>query len=93
MRNPERIDVVLGLVTKIWKKQPDTRFNQLINNLQSEFNYMEKRGAYLKEVYNKITYKGNTLYEKNVKIDLFNVEDEDFIVFLEKKVAKDNGQD
>ncbi len=32
MRNPERIDEILDLVSKIWHKYPDLRLCQLISN-------------------------------------------------------------
>ena len=32
MRNPERIDKVLNIIEKVWKKAPDLRLMQLIGN-------------------------------------------------------------
>lgn len=34
MRDPQRIDRILGLIGVLWKKQPDMRFNQLIENIR-----------------------------------------------------------
>jgi uncharacterized protein YihD (DUF1040 family) len=33
MRNPKRIDEILGTLSKIWKSNPDMRFGQLLINL------------------------------------------------------------
>ena len=33
MRNPERIDRILNLIGKVWKKSPDLRFFQLITSM------------------------------------------------------------
>lgn len=33
MRDPKRIDLILGLIEKKWKKYPDMRFCQLMINL------------------------------------------------------------
>jgi hypothetical protein len=33
MRNPDRIDIILNLIEKIWKHYPDLRFGQLIENI------------------------------------------------------------
>lgn len=32
MRDPNRIDKVLGLIERLWKAMPDLRLNQLIGN-------------------------------------------------------------
>ena len=32
MRNPKRIDKIVKLIKKIWKKNPDLRLTQLISN-------------------------------------------------------------
>lgn len=33
MRNPERIDKILGAISHVWREQPDLRLCQLIVNL------------------------------------------------------------
>lgn len=33
MRDPERIDVIIDALKKVWKKHPDLRFYQLIENI------------------------------------------------------------
>lgn len=84
MRNPERIERTLQLLHYIWREQPDTRFNQLIHNLQVE--YATITGEHQETVYKKEEHK---LFETFMKIrtyNLFNLEDEYFIKFLEDKV-------
>lgn len=31
-RNPERIDLILGEIRRIWNRQPDLRLGQLVSN-------------------------------------------------------------
>jgi uncharacterized protein YihD (DUF1040 family) len=42
VREGDRIERILTLIRQIWKKQPDTRFNQLIINLSWEFAHKDK---------------------------------------------------
>ena len=35
MRNPERIEKVMNIVERIWKKEPDLRFGQIISVIDS----------------------------------------------------------
>lgn len=35
-RNPQRIDLVLYQLKKVWKKNPDLRFSQVLSNFYSE---------------------------------------------------------
>lgn len=82
MRNPERIPQLLDLVSKIWKKHPDTRFNQLIHNLHFSFYQETKRGT----VCHAYTINPiGQLEPAEWAIDLFNVEDDLFMDFLERK--------
>lgn len=40
MRDPKRIDAMLGLIGQIWKELPDLRLIQLIHNANDgDFNY------------------------------------------------------
>lgn len=42
MRNPERIDEILELISDIWHKHPDLRLGQLIGNcLSIDYNYID----------------------------------------------------
>ena len=80
MRNPQRIDELMRLLTEIWKMYPDLRFNQLIDSLQ----YQYQGGAYLKKVYQKqANWDSYDLVEVSYP-DLFYVEDGDFIKFLKE---------
>jgi uncharacterized protein YihD (DUF1040 family) len=85
MRRPERIERLLNLLYEIWSYQPDTRFNQLIHNLQIE--YAENNG-YLTEVWDKDEHKGIVSYRQKHIADLFNLEDDKFIEFLIDKRNK-----
>jgi hypothetical protein len=85
MRDPKRISQVLYYLNCIWQKQPDTRFNQLIYNLQWEFN-KAWQDKYTNKLYRE---EGNGLHFMFVQsntVDLFNVEDDKFIEFLKAKV-------
>ena len=80
MRNPKRIDEMMGLLTEIWKMYPDLRFNQLIDSLQ----YQYQNGAYLQKAYKKeANWDSYDLVEVSYP-DLFYVEDGDFIKFLKE---------
>jgi hypothetical protein len=85
MTNPERINILMDLVSKIWEKHPDTRFNQLIHSLQFDFYQETKRGTVCH------AYTINPIGQLEAHewaIDLFNVEDDLFIEFLERKLKK-----
>lgn len=38
MRDINRIDVVLGLIKRVWVTYPDMRFGQLLENIEPNFN-------------------------------------------------------
>jgi hypothetical protein len=86
MRNPERIKPIMTLLTQIWEQQPDTRFNQLIHNLQAE--YASITGKYTQEVFEQDEFHGMITFRPTSKMDLFNVEDDDFQKFLQEKLNK-----
>lgn len=46
MRDPKRIEKVLGLLGNVWRGKPDLRFYQLVNFLSSEQNLGEKVDSY-----------------------------------------------
>lgn len=71
------------MIELIWKKQPDVRFNQLISNLQYEY----EDGKYLEKVFREEVGWG--IVELTYP-DLFNVEDDDFYDFLLKKYKSMN---
>ena len=87
MRKPERINQLMYYLNYIWKKQPDTRFNQLIHNLQYEFNSY-RGNIYKEDFWRKDEHNGIVMYQKQSIVDLYNVEDELFIEFLKVKVEE-----
>ena len=89
MRDPKRIDELMSLLTELWKKHPDTRFNQLIESLQ----YQYQEGRYVQSVFKKEkTMYLDKLVEAEFEVsypDLFYVEDDDFIKYLRQCLGKD----
>ena len=84
MRDPKRIDELMSLLTELWKKHPDTRFNQLLDSLQ----YMYQDGMYVQRAFKKeANWNSYELVEVSYP-DLFYVEDEDFIKFLKQSLCK-----
>jgi uncharacterized protein YihD (DUF1040 family) len=91
MRNPQRIYEVMALITLIWEKCPDIRFNQLVNSLQMDFTLENPK--YIREYWSKdesISYL--TTYVQHRQPDLFSLEDEVFIEFLKTKLKGDNNE-
>ena len=43
MKNPERIEEMLGLIGKIWKANPNFRFEQLMYILQHEYSELNNQ--------------------------------------------------
>lgn len=87
MRNPERIPQVMSLLTLIWDKQPDVRFNQLIINLQYE--YDRKNGEHWREtLYKREKLVNHEILVERSVVDLFSLEDDKFIAYLEEKVKE-----
>lgn len=87
MRDQQRIIYALGLIQRIWLQQPDTRFNQLMHNLQWEYsgaNGSVGQGTHYRMHENKEF--GHLHFEKQFFVDLYGVEDTDFIAFLENKL-------
>lgn len=87
MRDPARMNKVLHALSYIWQRQPDTRFNQLIHNLQWEYS-STRAYDYHEILWEEDVHNGIRSYRQKKVIDLFNVEDDDFIKFLEVKVAR-----
>ena len=75
MRDPERIEEILTLIRRIWKANPDFRFQQLMYILQAEYS----------ESNNKIGKVESVEIDgfKKVGYDLFNLEDESFKKYLQ----------
>ena len=81
MRNPERIPELLELIHKLWAREPDIRFNQLIYNLQREYSYKNNNAG-------KIIETASDGYE-SIGFDLFSLEDSIFIEFLRTKISNE----
>ena len=76
MRPPERIDEILETIERIWKKNPDMRFMQLLYILQMEC-------AESQNGWGKVTERDKDGSER-VGFDLFHFEDKTFQKLLEK---------
>lgn len=87
MRDPNRIYEIMVILQKIWQAQPDTRFNQLIRNLQWEYasNNEKMRSFWEKE---EIKDRGIVAYKERNIPELYNVEDDDFLIFLKSKLSE-----
>lgn len=82
MRNPERIDELLDLLRQYWVKYPDLRFHQLVYNLQSMYYSETGRGLRRHCLVDGSTDFGGVFY------DLYNVEDDVFILWLKKRIGE-----
>ncbi|EGQ7663326.1 hypothetical protein [Vibrio parahaemolyticus] len=80
MRDPKRIETTLSLLKELWSNNTDLRFNQLMYNLQREFS-LENDG---KGQITEISQEGI----QHVGYDLFYIEDDIFIQFLERKLTQ-----
>lgn len=78
MRDPARIEITLSLINQIWQQQPDLRFQQLIYTLQSRFSLQNNNVGKIELVEEDGFIK--------VGYDLFNIEDNLFVKFLEEIV-------
>lgn len=78
MREKDRIERIIYLISEIWKKNQDVRFNQLIRSLQIEY----ENGKYVKTACVDVPGWGT---EDVSYPDLFYVEDDKFEVFLINK--------
>ncbi|WP_318493284.1 hypothetical protein [Photobacterium leiognathi] len=82
MRDPKRIYEAMNLLTEIWAKNPDLRFNQLIYNIQRDYSQKHNDvGLVEMDDPNGFTVKA---------YDLFNLEDDEFIKHL--RALRDNTQ-
>lgn len=87
MRDQNRIAKHMDILTKVWEKQPDTRFHQLIHNLQHEFQKDTNAGI------KKATFEVDKQMKIDISspfvvVDLYNVEDDRFFIWLEEKYLK-----
>jgi len=91
MRDPTRIDAILGKLKVVWEKSPDLRFLQLVHNLQHDHGL----GSREQVTWRKKVSIGGEIVEKEfpgqVLYDGFNVEDEVLLTALEKEI-KNHGR-
>ncbi|EKB1966238.1 TPA: hypothetical protein NKA96_004831 [Vibrio parahaemolyticus] len=80
MRDPKRIEITLSLLSELWESNADLRFNQLMYNLQSEFSFENDGKGQVTE----ISQEGI----ESIGYDLFYIEDDVFIQFLERKLTQ-----
>lgn len=88
MRDPKRIPNCLEIIQKIWEEQPDTRFNQLLYNLQYEYIKDTKSFNSLKHSY-EIDPVG-VIQHVGSSPDLFYLEDDAFFDWLNEKYKTSN---
>lgn len=74
MRNPNRVKEILSIIERIWLRDPDMRFQQLIYVLQSNYSSANDGAGQIRQT----TDDGFT----RIGFDLFNTEDDDFLEFL-----------
>lgn len=85
MRDPERIERIMGMVQEIWKHEPDMRFFQLMAVLESR--YSKANNAFgRRELFEKEESRG-ILFPYNI-VDLFHLEDDKLEAFLASLLAE-----
>lgn len=87
MDSDYRIDRVMRALGQIWRLNPELRINQLIFNLQKEYwgSYMNMSPEIL---YEKECHDNITAYSPREYYNLFFVQDESFVEFLESFLEK-----
>ncbi|EPS8830559.1 DUF1040 family protein [Vibrio parahaemolyticus] len=80
MRDPKRIETTLSLLKELWSNNADLRFNQLMYNLQREFSFENDCKGQVKDISQEDI--------QHVGYDLFYIEDDIFIQFLERKLMQ-----
>lgn len=83
MRSPKRIKDLISLLYEIWECQSDMRFNQLVHNIQMEFATKNNKG--FRNVWEREDLFGRISFIPVCHLDLFYVEDDEFIEFLRQK--------
>lgn len=84
MRDPNRIDEMMSVLTEIWKNYPDMRFNQLLDAIQNEYgNRVDWKTK--KKVYYLDDYTSEMM--STFKTDLFYLEDDKFLEFLKEYMS------
>lgn len=82
MRELARIERIMSLIKDIWILFPDTRFNQLMYNLQYDFS-RKNDNKYTQYSYSMLENSKGIAFQKDVSnVNLFQVEDDKFEEFL-----------
>ncbi len=81
MREPERICRILEKLLEIWERDPDCRFGQLVHNIFWQIPETT--------IVDSQQVVGKFLVHK-YGIDIFNVEDDAFELFLDKLIEKND---
>ncbi|MGK4040859.1 hypothetical protein AB0Y20_01060 [Heyndrickxia oleronia] len=90
MREPERIERIIKLITEIWNEQPDTRLMQLMSNLSWEYS-KRNNDAYKEYSYSKWEDDTTTIFMKDiVNVDCFHLEDDKLEEFLKLYLSELN---
>ncbi|MBP1917109.1 hypothetical protein J2Z23_004094 [Lederbergia galactosidilyticus] len=84
MRDPKRMKKILDFINELWEQQPDMRFFQLIDSLEHEYSNKNNGFGYRKG------YEVNSRKDKQPMafVDLFYLEDDDFLGFLRDLIEK-----
>lgn len=91
MRDPKRVKLVWKLLYDFWSTCPDMRFFQLISYLEREYVKWSGEKGYVQNVQILKVHGGEeamVYLENTQKIDLFYLEDDRFIEFLQDKLYK-----
>ena len=76
MRDVERIAIIQGKLTELWKYDQDQRFMQFIYNIQRTYSASNNKYG---EISNEVMEKG---------YDMFNLEDDKFEEFLDDLIME-----
>ena len=88
MREKERIDRIMALLYRIWRKQPDLRFLQLISTIQWKYS-VDNGQCITTWSYSKHESEHGTHFTKDISnTDGFNVEDDKLEEFLMEYIKK-----
>lgn len=90
MRELARIERIMSLITMIWNRNQDMRFNQLMDTLKWEFvNQHEDNKRYVDYSYSMMQNGKGIMFAKDVSnVDLFYLEDDKFEEFLIKYLKR-----
>lgn len=83
MRNLTSITEILQLIQKLWEKRPDLHFFQFISWLEHE--YSRQNRDYGEKL---ILVEDHNLFVKATQINLFYLEDNNFLDWLKKEVQR-----